>query len=143
MADAMTNAATDGRFRMLYDGACPLCRREVLALRRRRPATIDAVDITAPDFDAAALGLGPDVDYARLQAALYGIRPDGSVTVGMATLREGYRRAGRGWLIGWTGWWPARPVFDAGYRQFARNRMRISRWLGRVEDCGDGERCGL
>ncbi len=144
MADILPDVFADGRFRMLYDGACPLCRREVLALRRRRPAAIEAVDITAPDFDAAApeLGLGPEVDYARLQAALYGIRPDGSVTVGMDTLREGYRRAGIGWVLGWTGWWPARPVFDAGYRQFARNRMRISRWLGRqADDCG--ERCGF
>ena len=132
---------SDGRFRMLYDGACPLCSREVLGLQRRRPDAIDAVDITAADFDVGALGLGVALDYARLQAAMYGIRPDGGVTVGMATLREGYRRAGMGWLIGWTGWWPARPVFDAGYRQFARNRMRISRWLGRVEDCG--ERCGF
>ena len=133
--------ATDRRFRMLYDGACPLCSREVLGLQRRRPDAIDAVDITAPGFDAAGLGLGVDLDYARLQAALYGIRPDGSVTVGMATLREGYRRVGLGWLVGWTGWWPARPVFDAGYRQFARNRMRISRWRGRAEDCGNG--CGF
>lgn len=133
------SSATDSRFRMLYDGACPLCSREVLGLQRRRPDAIDAVDITAPDFDADTLGL--NLDYARLQAALYGIRPDGSVTVGMATLREGYRRVGLGWLVGWTGWWPARPLLDAGYRQFARNRMRISRWLGRVEDCG--ERCGF
>ena len=138
MTDSRT---TDGRFRMLYDGACPLCSREVLGLQRRRPDAIAAVDITAADFDAAGLGLGVDLDYARLQAALYGIRPDGSVTVGMATLREGYRRVGLGWLVGWTGWWPARPLFDAGYRQFARNRMRVSRWLGRVEDCGDG--CGF
>ena len=132
---------SDGRFRMLYDGACPLCQREVLGLQRRRPDAIDAVDITAADFDVGALDLGVELDYARLQAAMYGIRPDGGVTVGMATLREGYRRAGMGWLLGWTGWWPARPVFDAGYRQFARHRMRISRWLGRVEDCG--EQCGF
>ena len=138
MADFIT---TDGRFRMLYDGACPLCSREVLGLQRRRPDAIDAVDITAADFAVGALDLDVELDYARLQAAMYGIRPDGGVTVGMATLREGYRRAGLGWLIAWTGWWPARPVFDAGYRQFARHRMRISRWLGRVEDCG--ERCGF
>ena len=123
-----------GRYRLLYDGACPVCRREVLWLHRRRPDAIAAVDITAADFDAAALGL----DFEQVNAALYGIRPDGGVTVGMDSLREGYRRAGLGWLIGWTGWWPARPTFDYLYRQFARNRMRIGGWLGR-EDCG--ERC--
>ena len=122
------------RYRLLYDGACPLCSREVLNLHRRRPEAIEAVDISAGGFDAAAFGL----DLEEVNAALYGIRPDGSVTVGMDSLREGYRLAGLGWLIGWTGRWPARPAFDAFYRRFARNRMRISRWLGRREGC-EGE----
>ena len=117
------------RYRMLYDGACPMCSREVMKLYRRRPDAIEPVDISAADFDAGALGL----DDERVQAALYGIRPDGSITVGMESLREGYRLAGLGWLIGWTSWWPARPVFDACYRSFARNRMRIGNWLGRCD----------
>ena len=96
------------RFRMLYDGSCPLCSREVLNLYRRRPEAIEPVDISAEDFDAAALGFTDE----QVQGALYGIRPDGSITVGMESLREGYRLAGLGWLIGWTQWWPARPAFD-------------------------------
>ena len=125
------------RYRLLYDGACPVCRREVLWLRNRRPDAIAAVDIADADFDAAAYGLRPE----QVDAALYGIRPDGSITVGMDSLREGYRQAGLGWLIGWTSRWPARPLFDAFYRRFARNRMRIGRWLGRGDDCGG--RCGF
>ncbi len=125
------------RYRLLYDGACPVCRREVLWLHNRRPDAIAAVDIADADFDAAAYGLRPE----QVDAALYGIRPDGSITVGMDSLREGYRQAGLGWLIGWTGHWPARPLFDACYRKFARNRMRIGRWLGREDDCGG--RCGF
>ncbi len=121
------------RYRLLYDGACPMCSREVLALHRRNPDAIEAVDIMTEDFDSAAYGL----DTSQVRAALYGIRPDGSVTVGMASLREAYRLAGRGWMLGWTGWWPARPASDQFYRWFARNRMRISRMLGRADDCGD------
>lgn len=117
------------RYRMLYDGACQMCSREVMNLYRRRPDAIEPVDISDPDFDAAALGF----THEQVQSALYGIRPDGSITVGMDSLREGYRLAGIGWLIGWTSWWPARPAFDAFYRNFARNRMRISNWLGRCD----------
>ena len=117
------------RFRMFYDGACPLCSREVMNLYRRGPEAIEPVDISAADFDAAALGFSAE----QLQSALYGIKPDGSVTVGMESLREGYRRAGLGWVIGWTSWWPARPAVDVFYRNFARNRMRISNWLGRCD----------
>ena len=125
------------RYQLLYDGACPVCRREVLWLHRRRPDAIEAVDIAAPGFEAEPYGL----TAREVDAALYGVRPDGSVTVGMDSLREGYRLAGLGWLISWTGWWPARPLFDALYRAFARNRMRIGRLLGREDGCND--RCRL
>ena len=121
------------RYRLLYDGACPICRREVLWLHRRRPEAIEAVDIAAKDFDADIYGLTAH----QLDAALYGIRPDGSVTVGMDSLREAYRLAGLGWLMNWSGWWPARPAFNAFYRWFARNRTRIGRLLGRQDDCTD------
>ena len=125
----------NNRYRLLYDGACPVCSREVLWLHRRRPQSIDAVDISAEGFDASIFGLNGE----QVDAALYGIRPDGTVTVGMDSLREAYRLGGLGWLVAWTGWWPARPVFDALYRGFARNRMRIGRLLGRGnDDCGDG-----
>lgn len=125
------------RYQLLYDGDCPLCSREVLMLHRRNPDAIEAVDIMAEDFDSAAYGLTAE----QVRAALYGIKPDGTMTVGMASLREAYRLAGRGWLMGWTGWWPARPLSDGFYRWFARNRMGISRALGRAEDCD--EHCGV
>ena len=125
------------RYRLLYDGACPVCRREVMWLHQRRPQAIEAIDTSQEGFDAASYGL----THEQVDAALYGIRPDGSITVGMDSLREGYRLAGLAWLIAWTGWWPARPLFDAFYRSFARNRMRIGRLLGREDDCND--RCRL
>ena len=125
----------NNRYRLLYDGACPVCRREILWLSRRRPDAIEPVDTSAPGFYAADFGL----ETQRVDAALYGIRPDGGVTVGMDSIREAYRLGGLGWMVAWTGWWPARPVFDALYRGFARNRMRMGRLLGRGnDDCGDG-----
>jgi hypothetical protein len=39
--------------RMLYDGACPLCMKEVDFLRRRDTGKIDFVDIAAPGYSAA------------------------------------------------------------------------------------------
>ncbi len=121
------------RYRLLYDGACPICSREVLWLHRRRPERIEAIDITSAEFDPSYYGL----NAGQVDAALYGIRSDGSVTVGMDSLREAYRLAGLSWIIVWTGWWPARPAFDAFYRWFARNRLRIGRALGRKDDCGE------
>ena len=85
--------ATDGRFKLLYDGACPICSHEVLWLYNRRPEAIEAVDTAADGFDAVAFGL----TFDQVDAALYGIKPDGTITKGMDSLREGYR-LGWPWL---------------------------------------------
>ena len=42
---------------------------------------------------------------------------------------DGRAAAGLGWLLRPTGIGPLRPVFDAAYRLFARNRKAISRAL--------------
>ena len=89
----------NNRYRLLYDGACPVCRREILWLSRRRPDAIEPVDTSAPGFYAADFGL----ETQRVDAALYGIRPDGGVTVGMDSIREAYRLGGLGWMVAWTG----------------------------------------
>lgn len=120
---------------ILYDGACPICRREIGKLReldrRDRMATID---IAAPGFDPAAHGL----IRADVQRRMHGILPSGEVVRGMEAIRRAYRAAGRGWIVAFTGWPGLRPVFDRLYNLFARNRMRLGRWLGREEDCPDG-----
>jgi len=42
------------RFKLLYDGKCPLCRREASFLQKRnRPGWLTFEDITAPGFDPA------------------------------------------------------------------------------------------
>jgi len=42
-------------------------------------------------------------------------------------LRLAYDAAGIGWVLRPTGWPMLRPLFDAGYRVFARHRQSISR----------------
>ena len=69
----------DHRFTLLYDGECPLCRREVNWFCRRAPEAINAVDISLSDFDSTAFGLNEDAVHREL----HGIKPDGGVTVGI------------------------------------------------------------
>ena len=125
--------ATQGRkssFTLLYDGKCPLCRREVNWLCRRAPDAINPVDISISDFDSNAFGLNEDAVHREL----HGIKPDGSITVGMDSVREAYRVIGLGFMVSFTARWPFRPVADWMYRRFAANRLRIGSWLGRG-DC--------
>jgi predicted DCC family thiol-disulfide oxidoreductase YuxK len=49
------------KFRVYYDGLCPLCSREIEYYRKKDlGAVIDWIDITQDDFDASAEGLDPD-----------------------------------------------------------------------------------
>ena len=109
---------------LLYDAACPVCALEMDWLRARDDAgRLVFVDIGAAGFDASAYGTTP----AALDAEIHGICADGRVVVGMQTLRLAYAAVGRGGIAQITGVGPLKPLFDAGYRWFARHRHRISR----------------
>ncbi len=120
-------------YTLLYDGKCPLCRREVDWLCRRGKQALKAVDIACDEFHAEHYGLR-DEDVHR---ELHGIKADGTVTTGMDSVREAYRVIGLGFLVGFTAYWPFRPITDWAYRRFAANRLRIGSWLGREECASD------
>lgn len=81
------------------------------------------VDIGAEGFDPAPYG----ASFEAMDAEIHGVLPDGSVIKGVEVLRLAYEAAGLGWVLRPTGWAPLRPLFDMGYRVFARHRRRISR----------------
>lgn len=119
---------------LLYDGACPLCKREINFLSRRNgEGRVGFVDITADDFDAARYGL----TLRDVHAQMHGILPDGSIVRGMEVFRRAYRALGIGWVMAPTGWPILRPIFDMLYRGFAKVRPRLQR-----RNCED-DRCAV
>ncbi len=118
------------KIKLLYDGACPYCRREMHWLKRRdRTDAILLEDIAAPEFDPSRYGLTQEIVDGKIHALL----PDGRMVTGMEVFRRLYTAVGLGWLMAPTGWPVFRPVFDFGYRLFARYRHRLG---GRAErDC--------
>ncbi len=115
---------------ILYDGDCPLCSREIEWLRRldRGRGRVRFADIAAPDFEPARYGR----TRAELMARIHGALGDGSVLEGMEVFRRAYAAVGLGWLLAPTRWPLLRPLADAAYRWFARNRLRLT---GRPEAC--------
>ncbi|MHC4994440.1 MAG: thiol-disulfide oxidoreductase DCC family protein, partial [Planctomycetota bacterium] len=110
--------------KILFDGQCPMCRREIAWLRRRDTfGRLRFVDIADPAFDATRFGL----DLASVHAVLHGVLPDGRVVKGMEVIRRAYRAVGWGWMWAPTGWPVLRGVFDAVYAVWARRRLR---WTG-------------
>ena len=124
-------------FRVLYDGECPLCAREVAMLRRldRGRGRLAFDDIAAPGFDASRYGRS----QAELMARIHGVLPDGTVIEGVEVFRRAYAAVGLGWLVAPTRWPLLRPLSDAAYRWFARNRLRLT---GRNEPCTT-DRCAV
>ena len=128
-----TFPTTDWHLKLLYDGDCPLCVKEIGFLRRRdRQDRLAFEDITQPGFDAAAFGL----ERPALDAEMHAVLPDGRVLRRVAVFREAYRLVGLGWLVSWTAWPGFAQIADLGYSVFARYRVRIGRLFGRT--CDDG-----
>ena len=115
--------ATSYPLTLLYDAQCPVCSLEMDHLRERcTDGRLRFVDISQPGFDAAPYG----ASLAAMDAEIHGVRPDGSIVRGVEVLRLAYAAVGLGWVLRPTGWAPLRPLFDAGYRVFARHRRRLS-----------------
>jgi predicted DCC family thiol-disulfide oxidoreductase YuxK len=120
-------------FTLLFDSECPFCKLEVEWLQRRdRRGLLRAIDIAAPDFDAAHFGLTKE----RVHARLHGIAADGTVVEGMPAIRAAWRAAGLGWVMAPTGWPVLRWICDLGYVVFARYRVTLGRLFGRK--CASG-----
>ena len=123
--------------RVLYDGGCPLCRREIRALRRldRGRGRISFEDIAAEGFDPSAYGLSDET----LRSRNHGVLPDGTLIEGVEVFRRLYTAVGLGWLLAPTRWPALRTLSEAAYRAFARNRLRLT---GREKAACTPEHCG-
>ena len=66
----------DWKFKLLYDGACPLCLREVQMLQRwNRDGALAFEDIASPEMDPAKYGTTRE----ELLGVIHGVFPDGRV----------------------------------------------------------------
>jgi predicted DCC family thiol-disulfide oxidoreductase YuxK len=111
------------RVKVLYDGQCPVCCREASLLRRLDGGRgrLWLEDITSPQFDPGRYGLGRE----QVMEQIHGVLPSGRVLKGLEVFREAYDAVGLGWLLAPTNWPILRPLCDAAYAWFARNRS----WL--------------
>jgi predicted DCC family thiol-disulfide oxidoreductase YuxK len=116
------------RYKLLYDGQCPICRREAAWLRRRdRDGNLALEDIADPAFDPAQYGLTKE----EVVGVLHGVLPDGRVVRRVEAIRQAYRAVGLGWLVPPTRLPVVRWALDCLYGVFARNRVRLGRLFGR------------
>jgi predicted DCC family thiol-disulfide oxidoreductase YuxK len=124
-------------FRILIDGECPLCKREANMMARmdKGRGNLVLVDIADPSFDAGTYG----TTFENVMGTIHGVLPDGKLVTGMEVFRRAYAAVGWGWLLAWSAWPGLRVIADAGYRFFAKYRLRLT---GRKNAC-EGGRCKI
>jgi predicted DCC family thiol-disulfide oxidoreductase YuxK len=117
-----------------FDGACPLCSREIAHYRRRDPGgCLRLIDIADPHFDAAAHGLSAE----RVNQVMHVRRPDGSLATGVdAFIAIWDALPGYGVLSKVAALPGVHLLLRGGYRVFAAVRPYLPR--RQVPACHDG-----
>lgn len=101
---------------LYFDGACPVCAREV-AMYRSQPGAeaVEWVDITR----SQPVDLGPGLSPAMAMERLHLRRPDGSLVSGAEAFTELWKSLPRwSWLGRLMGSGVALRLLEAGYRGF-------------------------
>jgi len=119
-----TPAAEPGfAIEVFFDGACPLCAREIALLRKLdHRGRIRFTDIAAGDFDPHAWG----VEMATLMAGIHGRLPGGELVTGVEVFRRLYAAVGFERSVAFSRLPLIAPLLDAAYAVFAKNRLRLT-----------------
>jgi predicted DCC family thiol-disulfide oxidoreductase YuxK len=107
------------RTEVYYDGACPVCSREIATYRRAEGAEgLRFVDVSCPDAT-----LAPDLTREDALARMHVRRADGSLVSGAAAFAALWSALPRWAWLGRIAALPVvAPLLELGYRGFLRVR---------------------
>ena len=132
---------------LLFDGGCPLCRREVTVLERRDRRlhgdhpTLAFVDIDQPNYDPRN---HQGITYRQAMGRIHGVETNGTVLQDLAVFRRAYELVELGWLYAPTRWPLVGALAEAAYGLWARLRLVITGRPSLGQLCAEREgRCGL
>lgn len=115
-----------------YDGACPLCSREMAFMKRLdRKRRLQFCDFSDPDYDVAASG----IPLSELGAVIHAQWEDGTVIRGVEVFRAIWQAVGLGFLTRMSRLPLIDPLVVQAYAWFARNRL----WLTGRTVCTGGQ----
>ncbi|MBE9031086.1 DUF393 domain-containing protein [filamentous cyanobacterium LEGE 11480] len=147
-----TTTPPSWQIKLLYDGACPLCLREVNFLTKKDAGRglVAFVDVAADDYDPAKNG---GVDFATAMGVIHAVRPDGSLVKNVAVFREVYEILGMGWIYAITKLPVIGPLADwvygiwADWRLAVTGRGSLAEVVAareqRLADCSEEGRCRI
>lgn len=139
------------RIKLLYDGDCPLCVREVNFLQKKDAGRglVSFVDIADDGYDPAQHG---GVSFADAMGRIHAVMADDTVIKNVEVFRRVYEALGMGWVYAATRWPLIGPLVDWAYDRWADWRLRmtgrpdlatlIAQREARIA-CNKGDRCRL
>lgn len=113
------------QIKLLYDGECPFCLREVNFLQKRDAGRglVAFVDITDDDYTPEAHG---GVGFETAMGRIHAVLPDGTVIKNVEVFRRVYEILGIGWVYAATRWPIIGPIVDTLYGIWADWRFALS-----------------
>ncbi len=96
-SDNPLNQPPSWKIKLLYDGECPLCVREVNFLMKRDAGRglVAFVDIAADDYNPQVNG---GVDYETAMGRIHAVLPEGTLVKNVEVFRRVYETLGMGWV---------------------------------------------
>jgi len=115
-----------------YDGWCSACTKSAELFTRldKGRGLVVCIDFRSDTQHMETV----DIDPTALAASLHTQTPDGVVLSGPEAIRHAFTMLGHRHSTSWTALPIIRPIVDACYRVFARNRLR---WFANHQ-CKDG-----
>jgi predicted DCC family thiol-disulfide oxidoreductase YuxK len=113
------------QIKLLYDGECPLCVREVNFLRKRDAGRglVVFVDIADDNYNPEANG---GIDFETAMGRIHAVLRDGTVIKNVEVFRQVYEILGMGWVYAATKWPVIGAVVDALYGIWADWRLALT-----------------
>lgn len=113
------------RIKLLYDGECPLCLREVNFLRKRDAGRglVAFVDIADERYAPEAHG---GIDFETAMGRIHAVLPDGTIIKNVEVFRRVYETLGMGWIYAATKLTVIGSIVDTLYRIWASLRLTLT-----------------
>ena len=111
--------------RVLYDGDCPLCVREVDFLRGKDAGAgrLDLVDIASDEYDPDA---NAGIPFETAMSTIHGIKPSGDVITGIEVFERAYAAVGLEWVYAFAKVPFLLNVANKVYDFWAERRMQVT-----------------
>ncbi len=116
---------TKTKLTLLFDGGCPLCRREVKFLRSRDiNKSISFIDIDSSSYDPKS---NKGITYREAMGRIHAIDSSGEILKDIEVFREAYKLIGLGWIYAPTTWPCLKRLSNWLYQNWAYWRLSITR----------------